>query len=540
VERIMQGLELTIFLSGTMEDLREERTALREQGNLLPLYRVVAAEDWGARCHPPRDLCIRAARESDVYLGLYAGRYGHVPDGEEISVTEWEFDTAREAGKPILIYIRRGRKGHRQRAFLERVSDFDVGYNRRPEFEGCDQLVAWVREDLTTLLEDLLEEPDGGVLATRDPLIYVKCRLNLALQAKESGQWEQAVRHCQWVLNQGVRDLAHDFALGELQSLYKTRGWWDDAIEVARARVELVGVLASEQRVPSGHIVTYEMDGFQRARSLDLASLYVEWARVDAGGGRWQEAVDHLEEALEIYGELSESSGEKGIQGILAETYETWAKSCEGMPRRAERMEAIRAYKNAIKIYESLRDHDKLAALWHRLAQIRLQDGKKLDALQYLKRSLGHQFENDTPRAAVDEIVANLQSLSEIRRQLGYWRPAVETLLRQVEVLLWAGRQPQAIRVAERALELCLDIDKPRLLLDSQEALGRAYEAAGTLEGLENALAAYQQVLDLAEELRARSKIGALRESIDRVSERIAGFEEREKANLGGKDAPTS
>lgn len=40
----MEGLELTIFLSGTIKDLCEERTAIRTQIG-PPLYQVVAAED---------------------------------------------------------------------------------------------------------------------------------------------------------------------------------------------------------------------------------------------------------------------------------------------------------------------------------------------------------------------------------------------------------------------------------------------------------------------------------------------------------------
>ncbi|TEU18856.1 MAG: hypothetical protein E3J21_05050 [Anaerolineales bacterium] len=361
---------------------------------------------------------------------------------------------------------------------------------------------------------------------------------------RDAEQWEQVHRY-QRVLDQGVWDEAeHDRALHELQSFYRTNEMWDEAIEAAHARVELAGVLASEQRMPSGHIATHEMDGFQRSRSLDLAGLYVEWARADAGGGRWQEAVDHLEEALEIYRELGEWSSEEATQSILAETYEGWARSRESMPKRTERAETVRAYRNAIRVYERLRDRDKLAALWHRLAQVHLQERRKrrdFGALRCLKESLDYQFDgDDTPRAPVDEIVANLQALFEIRARCRYWVSAVEALLKKAKILLWAERYPQAIRAAEMAVELCLDIDKPRLLLDSQVALARAYEAAGTLEDLENALAAYQQALDLAMELRTRSKIGTLRESIDSVSERIANLEGQDKANLGDKDAATS
>ena len=464
----MQGLELTIFLSGTREDLQDERTAIRTQIG-PPLYQIEAFEDWGTQPHHPRDRCIRAVKENDVYLGLYGGHYGSNLPGEAVSITEWEFSMAQDLGKPILIYARRVERESRQQAFLARVSDFDTGHIRRPEFENPGQLVGWVGEDLIALMEELIEESEGEPPAARDPLIYVKCRLNLALLAREDGQWEQAVRHCQWVMSQGVwNETAYDLALCELQSLYKEGELWDDVIEMARARVELVGVLASDDwRHQSGHVDTHVTDGFQNSRLVELADLYVEWARVNAGTGDWQQAVDHLGDALEIYRELSRTPGEEAARRLLAETYEAWATSCEGMPGRAERVEASRAYRNAIKVYERMRDRTKLGVLWSRLARVQLRDGKAIGALQSLRRSLEYQEENGAPCAAVDEIVVNLQAVFEIQYQRRWHPAAVKTLLRQVEVLLWAGRYPQAISTAKNAVELCLEVDKSRLLLDS-------------------------------------------------------------------------
>ena len=48
--------------------------------------------------------------QADIYIGIYAWRYGWVPDGKGISITEMEFDRAlaqKDAGKlrEILIFI---------------------------------------------------------------------------------------------------------------------------------------------------------------------------------------------------------------------------------------------------------------------------------------------------------------------------------------------------------------------------------------------------------------------------------------------------
>ena len=42
--------------------------------------------------------------EADIYIGIYAWRYGHVPAGHDISITEMEFNRAVERGIPILVF----------------------------------------------------------------------------------------------------------------------------------------------------------------------------------------------------------------------------------------------------------------------------------------------------------------------------------------------------------------------------------------------------------------------------------------------------
>src|ERR671915_2199370 len=52
---------------------------------------------------------IRASREmvdkADVYIGLFAHRYGYVPEGYDISITEMEYQRVVERGIPQLIFL---------------------------------------------------------------------------------------------------------------------------------------------------------------------------------------------------------------------------------------------------------------------------------------------------------------------------------------------------------------------------------------------------------------------------------------------------
>ena len=95
---------LKVFLGSTFKDLHEHRAAVLEA--LLRLgHQPVAMEWFGARAGVPKDECLRAAGDCDVYVGLIGHCYGFVPDGETISITEAEYEAAVEKGLPRLLFL---------------------------------------------------------------------------------------------------------------------------------------------------------------------------------------------------------------------------------------------------------------------------------------------------------------------------------------------------------------------------------------------------------------------------------------------------
>ncbi len=99
----------TIYLSSTYEDLKKHRQAvfdaLRQSG-----YRVIAMEDYVAKDDRPLETCLRDVDQADLYVGLFALRYGYVPPDEQgnpdgLSITELEFRRAEQAGQPTLIFL---------------------------------------------------------------------------------------------------------------------------------------------------------------------------------------------------------------------------------------------------------------------------------------------------------------------------------------------------------------------------------------------------------------------------------------------------
>lgn len=94
-----------VFLSSTFVDLAEYRrtvqSAIRQLGAL-----DVSMENFGARDERPVEECVRLVRdESDIFVGIYAHRYGYVPDGSELSVSELEYKAATDASLPRFIYL---------------------------------------------------------------------------------------------------------------------------------------------------------------------------------------------------------------------------------------------------------------------------------------------------------------------------------------------------------------------------------------------------------------------------------------------------
>jgi hypothetical protein len=62
-------------------------------------------EDWSASDFPLLERSLSAVRESDVFILLVAWRYGYIPPGRDVSITELELSAAREALIPCLVFL---------------------------------------------------------------------------------------------------------------------------------------------------------------------------------------------------------------------------------------------------------------------------------------------------------------------------------------------------------------------------------------------------------------------------------------------------
>jgi hypothetical protein len=96
-----------IYISSTYSDLKEYREKvyriLSQWG-----HQVIAMEDYVASDQRPLDKCLADVAGCDLYVGIFAWRYGYVPDRDNPdgrSVTELEYRQAGTAGLPRLIFL---------------------------------------------------------------------------------------------------------------------------------------------------------------------------------------------------------------------------------------------------------------------------------------------------------------------------------------------------------------------------------------------------------------------------------------------------
>ena len=134
---------MLVFISSTITDLKEERSAVEEVLQQIDL-KSFASEKFIASSESPRELCLRKASECDIFVGIYKNRYGFIPKEEnqlELSVPEMEYDMAVMKNKPRILfeYYDDKNKEPRMKKFLKKIKDFTNG-NFIKNYRNIDDL----------------------------------------------------------------------------------------------------------------------------------------------------------------------------------------------------------------------------------------------------------------------------------------------------------------------------------------------------------------------------------------------------------------
>jgi tetratricopeptide (TPR) repeat protein len=116
----MPSLKFSVFISSTSEDLQPFREAT-ERGilGLKELY-PIDMKHFSPTADNALQVCYDAVQSADMFVGIYALRYGYTPDSSvtykdkngvirhgdgKTSITEWEYQWAIEKGIPLLLFV---------------------------------------------------------------------------------------------------------------------------------------------------------------------------------------------------------------------------------------------------------------------------------------------------------------------------------------------------------------------------------------------------------------------------------------------------
>jgi len=96
------------FISSTVDDLTEYRTAVRDAATRLGFFPVLS-DNFNASGARPLDECLAKVDECDVLVVIVAHRYGWIPDNQpgkgRKSITWLECERARSNGKEVLAFL---------------------------------------------------------------------------------------------------------------------------------------------------------------------------------------------------------------------------------------------------------------------------------------------------------------------------------------------------------------------------------------------------------------------------------------------------
>src|SRR5450759_766752 len=95
---------MKIFVSSTFLDLKDYRIKAKktiEESN----NEFIGMEIFQSHTHEPMEFCPEKVEECDALVLIVAYRYGNIPDGQTISITQLEYEHALKKKIPIRIYL---------------------------------------------------------------------------------------------------------------------------------------------------------------------------------------------------------------------------------------------------------------------------------------------------------------------------------------------------------------------------------------------------------------------------------------------------
>jgi len=95
---------IDVFISSTSRDLPAHRQQAMDACLRMGMFPIMM-EHLPASDADAIEASLKMVDEAEIYLGIFAWRYGYIPAGYDISITEMEYRRAVERGIPRLIFV---------------------------------------------------------------------------------------------------------------------------------------------------------------------------------------------------------------------------------------------------------------------------------------------------------------------------------------------------------------------------------------------------------------------------------------------------
>ena len=178
------------IISSTAIDLPEHRKQVLEACLCEGVF-PDGMESLPARDADAIRVSLEMVNRADIYIGVFAWRYGHVPEEHDISITEMEFNRAVERQIPVLIFlihkdhqltIEMVETGEKAQTKLLALKDRASKGRGRREFKSPAELRAHVIQALSDLKQRELK-PTDAIRAEKQRLEQLDPRFSVDITA---------------------------------------------------------------------------------------------------------------------------------------------------------------------------------------------------------------------------------------------------------------------------------------------------------------------------------------------------------------------
>jgi hypothetical protein len=150
---------MKFFISSPQVSLENYRKAVKDSLERMGFDEIFLSEYESSKSKSPMDVCIENVEKCEIFILLLGDKYGSVPKGLAISVTEMEFNKAEELKKDIIVFkLKKEVIEQKQKEFIQKISEFTEGYFWGKEIEDDVELKKRVCKDIMKHLTSKLKE----------------------------------------------------------------------------------------------------------------------------------------------------------------------------------------------------------------------------------------------------------------------------------------------------------------------------------------------------------------------------------------------